>query len=78
MSRSAVETGAGSYTLDIAGPSNVLVRVRYQVDGGLVQQFETRVDEDGEVTFRVGPDTMKGALSLPSLPDSGSVRMDPG
>ena len=31
-----------------------------RIDGGLVQQFETRVDEDGEVTFRVGPDTMKG------------------
>ena len=60
LSRSEVEAGAGSYTLGIAGASNVLVRVRYQVDGGLVQQFETRVDEDGEVTFRVGPDTMKG------------------
>ena len=30
------------------------------IDGGLVQQFETTVDDDGEVTFEVGPDTIKG------------------
>ena len=60
LSRAEVEAGAESYTLGIAGAANVLVRVRYQIAGGLVRQFETRVDEDGEVTFRVGPDTMKG------------------
>ena len=25
-----------------------------------MQEIETRVDKDGEVTFKVGPDTIKG------------------
>ena len=49
-------SGAWSHDPDLSESTATAIRI----DGGVVQQFVTRVDEDGEMTSEVGTDTING------------------
>jgi hypothetical protein len=62
-----VVAGRDSYTLRVAGLSSAVVEIYYRLNGGPVQAFGARLEDDGEVRFKVGPETPKGTYRFVAI-----------